>query len=185
LSPAPIIERRDLDIEVRAAGRRLVGYAATFGTIAKIGRRATESIAPGAFRTSLGDVADILALVDHDPAKVIGRTRSKTLRLSQDSRGLSFEIDLPDTTAANDVLALATRGDLGGMSFGFTVPPGGESWNGERRTLNLVELREISVVSAWPAYEGTEVSLRAAEGVQEREERRRRLAMAEVGAWPR
>jgi HK97 family phage prohead protease len=185
LSPAPILERRALDIEVRASGRRLVGYAATFGTIAKIGRNATESIAPGAFRNALAEAADILALVDHDPAKVIGRTRSKTLRLSQDNRGLSFEIDLPDTGPANDVLALATRGDLGGMSFGFTVPPGGESWNGERRTLNLVDLREISVVSAWPAYDGTEVSLRTAEGLQEREVRRRRLIMAEVGTWRR
>lgn len=180
----PTVERRAAAVEVRASGRRLVGRAATYWTVASIGKRAKEQIAQGAFAGSLADGNDILALVDHDPAKVIGRTRSNTLRLSQDSRGLAFEIDLPETTAANDVLALAARGDLGGMSFGFIVPPGGETWQGELRTLHKVDLREISVVSAWPAYDGTHVSLRAM-GLADDEARRRRLIMAEVGAWAR
>lgn len=172
-------------MEVRTSGRRLVGLAATYWTVASIGQRAKEQIAQGAFAGSLADGNDILALVDHDPTKVIGRTRSNTLRLSQDSRGLAFEIDLPETSAANDVLALAARGDLGGMSFGFIVPPGGETWQGELRTLHKIDLREISVVTAWPAYDGTEVSLRAAAGLATSEARRRRLVMAEVGAWAR
>jgi HK97 family phage prohead protease len=172
-------------MEVRTSGRRLVGLAATYWTVASIGQRAKEQIAQGAFAGSLADGNDILALVDHDPTKVIGRTRPNTLRLSQDSRGLAFEIDLPETSAANDVLALAARGDLGGMSFGFIVPPGGETWQGELRTLHKIDLREISVVSAWPAYDGTEVSLRAAAGLATSEARRRRLVMAEVGAWAR
>jgi HK97 family phage prohead protease len=181
----PTVERRAAAMEVRASGRRLVGIAATFWTVATIGARAKEQIAAGAFADSLSDGNDVLALVDHDPAKVIGRTRSGTLRLLQNSHGLTFEIDLPETSAANDVLALATRGDLGGMSFGFIVPPGGESWQGELRTLHKVNLREISVVSAWPAYEGTQVSLRTAEGIAEREARRRRLVIAEAGVWAR
>jgi hypothetical protein len=179
----PEVERRAAALEVRASGRRLVGVAATFGTVAIIGAKAKEQIAPGAFAASLVDGNDILALVDHDPAKVIGRTRSKTLRLFQDNRGLAFEIDLPETSAANDVLALAARGDLGGMSFGFVVPPGGETWQGELRTLHRIDLREISVVSAWPAYQGTQVSLRAAAGLAEREARRRALAIAEARIW--
>lgn len=179
----PAVERRAAAMEVRASGRRLVGIAATFWTVATIGSRAKEQIAAGAFADSLSDGNDVLALVDHDPAKVIGRTRSGTLRLLQNSHGLAFEIDLPETSAANDVLALATRGDLGGMSFGFIVPPGGESWQGELRTLHKIDLREISVVSAWPAYDGTQVSLRTAAGIAEREARRRRLVIAEAGAW--
>jgi HK97 family phage prohead protease len=182
---APAVERRAAAVEVRTSGRRLVGTAATFWNVASIGARAKEQIAEGAFAASLADGRDILALVDHDPAKVIGRTRSGTLRLLQKSHGLEFEIDLPDTSAANDVLALATRGDLGGMSFGFIVPPGGETWQGELRTLHKIDLREISVVSAWPAYEGTQVSLRAAAGLGEREARRRRLAIAEASIWAR
>lgn len=174
------LERRHAT-EVRASGRRLEGYAATFNAEARIGTF-VETIAPGAFRSALA--GDVLALLDHDTGKVLGRTRSGTLRLSEDTRGLSFSLDLPDTQAGRDALALAERGDLGGMSFGFTVPKGGESWNGERRTLNAVGLREISVVSAWPAYPETEIALRVAyvaNGAQDA--RRRRLIMAELGAW--
>lgn len=154
---APMIERRAF--EVRAKGRRLEGYAATFGAEARIGSF-VETIAPGAFGPALG--GDILALLDHDMGKVLGRTRSGTLRLSEDARGLAFALDVPDTAAGRDVLALAERDDLGGASFGFTVPKGGEDWERERRTLRRVTLHEISIVSAWPAYEGTEVAVRAA-----------------------
>lgn len=155
------IERRAVPMELRAAGQRLEGYAATFGTEARIADF-TEIILPGAFRGSLSPSRDVLALVDHDPAKVLARTRSGSLRLVEDPRGLSFSLDLPDTQAGRDVLALAERGDLGGMSFGFTVPKDGERWQGRKRELRSVILHEISVVSAWPAYEGTQVQARAA-----------------------
>lgn len=152
------IERRAIVGEVRAKRRRLQGYAATFGAEARIADF-VEMIAPGAFAASLAERADILALVDHDPGRVLARTRSKTLRLAEDSRGLAFDLDVPATSVGNDVLALAERGDLGGMSFSFSVKR--ESWAGERRTLESVDLHEVSVVSAWPAYDGTIVQARA------------------------
>lgn len=152
-------ERRSVAIELRAKGRRLDGYAATFGTEARIGGKFTETIRAGAFKASLS--GDILALADHDPTRMLARTRSGTLRLSEDTRGLAFDLDLPDTGTGRDVLALAERGDLGGMSFAFEVPAGGETWQGDRRELRAVNLHEISVVSAWPAYEGTVVNARA------------------------
>jgi HK97 family phage prohead protease len=164
-------------VELRASGRRLEGYAATFGSEAKIGR-VRETIAPGAFAASLG--GDVLALLDHDPGKVLGRTRSQSLRLAEDTRGLAFSLDLPETQAGADVLALATRGDLGGMSFGFQVPAGGERWDGDSRTLTRVQLHEISVISAWPAYPDTTLALRAMAGLIERERRARALILAEV-----
>lgn len=153
------IERRALAAEMRAKGRRLEGYAATFGTEARI-LDFVETIAPGAFATSLAERADILALVDHDAGRVLARTRSGTLRLAEDSRGLHFDLDVPPTTAGQDVLALAERGDLGGASFAFTVRKDGERWNGDKRELRAVTLHEISVVQAWPAYDGTIVQAR-------------------------
>lgn len=175
---AATLERRQAT-ELRASGRRLEGYAATFNTEARIGSF-VETILPGAFRSALA--GDVLALLDHDTGKVLGRTRSGTLRLSEDSRGLAFSLDLPDTAAGRDAIALAERGDLGGMSFGFNVPKGGDSWAGERRTLRTVGLKEISIVSAWPAYAGTEIALRhRTEGGCDA--RRRRLIIAELGAW--
>src|SRR5262245_47672849 len=154
----PTLERRAIVGELRAKGRRLVGYAATFGAEARIGNF-TETIAPGAFAATLKERDDILALLDHDPSKVLARTRSGTLRLSEDKQGLAFDLDVPATTIGNDVLALAERGDIGGASFAFTVKS--DKWDGERRTLEAVELHEVSVVSAWPAYEGTIVQARA------------------------
>ena len=152
------MERR-ASIEVRAKGRRLEGYAALYGVETRIADF-DEVILPGAFTATLAKSRDVLALVDHDAARVLARTRSKTLRLAEDSRGLAFDLDVPATTAGNDVLALAERGDLGGMSFGFTLAKDGERWQGNRRELRNLNLLEVSVVSAFPAYEGTTVHAR-------------------------
>ena len=43
----------------------------------------------------------------------------------------------------------------------FIVPAGGDAWSGDRRELRTVDLREISVVQAWPAYGETTVSARS------------------------
>lgn len=176
---AATLERR-FTTELRTAGRRLEGYAATFSGTADLGGF-RERIAPGAFRSALS--GDILALLDHDKGKVLGRTRTGTLELREDEKGLAFALDVPDTSAGRDVLALAARGDLGGMSFGFLVPDGGEEWDGTTRTLRSIDLREISVVSAWPAYVGTEVALRALGSQKERARRARAIKLAEVRQW--
>lgn len=147
--------------DVKAEGRKLVGYAAVFGQRTTIGDF-SEEIAPGAFARSLSANADILALVDHDPSKVLGRTKTGTLRLAEDGQGLRFEIDIPDTQLGRDLLTMAERGDVGGMSFGFIVPSGGDSWNGTHRTLTDISIYEISVVQAFPAYAGTTVDARSA-----------------------
>jgi uncharacterized protein len=170
-------ERRAALVEIRSKGRRLEGYAARFNTPARIGDRFTETIAPGAFAASLRANSDVLAFVDHDPARVLARTKSGTLRLSEDAQGLAFDLDVPDTAAGRDVLALAERGDVGGMSFGFTVPNGGDAWSNDRRELRTVNLIEISVVLAWPAYPSTEVHARAKSAGQDIDDMRRRALL--------
>lgn len=176
---AATLERR-FTTELRTAGRRLEGYAATFASTADLGAF-RESIAPGAFRNALTN--DILALLDHDAGKVLGRTRTGTLELREDDKGLAFALDVPDTAAGRDVLALAARGDLGGMSFGFLIPAGGEEWDGDTRTLRSIDLREISIVSAWPAYEGTEIALRSLDRHSGNLRRARALRLAEARQW--
>jgi HK97 family phage prohead protease len=171
------LERRALPVELRARGRRLEGYAATFGTEARIGSF-VETIRAGAFAKSLKAGGDILALVDHDASRMLARTRSGTLRLSEDTRGLAFDLDLPETSAGRDVLALAERGDLGGMSFGFTATD--DHWTGERRELRAVTLHEVSVVLSWPAYDGTEIAARARAGGMRLDHARRALQIMGV-----
>ncbi len=156
--PHNIMERRAA-ISLRAEGRRLEGIAAPFDSPTTIGDF-SEVIKPGAFRRSLLAGRDILALADHDPSRVLGRTRSGTLRLAETSAGLAFSLDLPETQTGRDLLALAERGDLGGMSFGFNVTD--EAWpSATMRELREVELVEISVVQAFPAYSATSVIARS------------------------
>lgn len=145
------IERRVAE-EIRALGRKLTGLAVPFNQPARI-LDFEERVLPGAFSACLAKGPDVACLADHDPSKLLGRTRSKTLRLAETPAGLGFEVDLPQTTLGADLLALAERGDLAGMSIGFRVNPGGERWNGKRRDLTSLELAEISVISGGePAY---------------------------------
>lgn len=171
-------ETRSIGAEIRAKGRKLEGYAALYGIEARIGAGLIETIATGAFGATLKERSDILALVDHDPARVLARTRSGTLRLAEDTKGLAFDLDVPDTQAGRDVLALAERGDLGGMSFGFTATD--DHVSGDRRELRAVELFEISVVAAWPAYDGTTVQARTFAGVMKDTQAARTLQILEL-----
>ena len=152
----PAIERRGA-VGVTASGRTLTGYCAVFNAETRIGGF-TESIAPGAFTATLASGRDVLALRDHQPDALLGRTSSGTLTLAEDAKGLRFDLKLPDTQPGRDLVALAERGDLGGMSFGFIATD--EAWTGDKRELRAVDLREISVIQAFPAYQQTEISLR-------------------------
>lgn len=158
------IEKRGgiLGVETRAEDekRTLVGYAAVFNSSADIAGWWTERIAPGAFARTIG--GDVRALVDHDMGRVIGRTVSGTLRLSEDSKGLLCEIDIPNTTDGNDLWELVDRGDISGMSFGFhvTKQEWDETVDPPVRTIQAVDLIEVSAV-AWPAYDDTTIGKRA------------------------
>lgn len=149
----------------RTSHPKLAGYAAVFDSPSKDLGGFIEFIKPGAFtRTLQSNSADPLALVHHMPHLVLGRRSAGTLRLSEDSKGLAFEVDLPETQAARDLAVSVERGDIRGASFAFTVPKGGDKWESRSgqttRTLLDVNLLEITV-TANPAYPDTEVAKRA------------------------
>jgi HK97 family phage prohead protease len=172
----PALEHRAV-AEIRTAGRTLYGTAAPFNRPADIDGLFSETIKAGAFTATLARRADILALADHDPARLLARTRSGSLRLNETRAGLEFVLDLPDTSLGRDVRALAQRGDLGGVSIGFTADT--ETWPDQRtRELRAVTLHEISIVSAHPAYAGTSIALRARGLHQADPARLRRLMLA-------
>ena len=140
---------------------RIVGHAAVFNQLSEDFGGWRERIAPGAFSEALGD--DVRALFNHNPDWLLGRTRSKTLRLDQDRTGLAIDIAPPDTQLVRDlVLAPMDRGDLSQMSFAFS---GAESaWeetpDGIVRTIVKVSrLWDVSPVT-YPAYAQTEVGMR-------------------------
>jgi HK97 family phage prohead protease len=154
------------EIRKNADGSRSIsGYAATFGDLSEDLGNFKEIIKAGAFSQSLINRPDVLCLYGHDDNQILGRVASGTLEISEDSKGLKFTCKLPDTSTGRDLIELISRNDIGKMSFGFTVPDGGDSWaevGGQIvRTLLQVTLWEISVVGQ-PAYSSSSVSLRTA-----------------------
>jgi HK97 family phage prohead protease len=138
------------------------GHAAVFNELSVFLFGFREMIMPGAFTESIKD-GDIRALWQHDSSRVLGRTKSGTLRLWEDDRGLAFELEPPNTSDGLDAVELIKRGDVDQMSFGFNVLPGGDKWiEGEDgmpiRQLHQISLGEISPVT-WAAYPQTGVSV--------------------------
>ena len=155
----PVEIRADDNGEVRVAG-----YAAVFGQETKIGGAFIERIAPGAFRNALERGDDVVFLVNH-VGLPLARTRSGTLSLSEDERGLYMEAVLDGTDP--DVRALVPkmkRGDLDKMSFAFVQMR--QTWDDSgdipKRTIEDVALHDVSIVTR-PAYGGTEIGLRSLE----------------------
>ena len=161
----PVIERRliPFDGEIRAikledGTRQLRWYPAIFNTLSDDLGGFREKIAHGAFRKTINE-ADIRALFNHDPDYVLGRNTSGTLRLQEDHKGLLAEVDLPNTSFANDLIQMVERKDITGGSFAFRTIK--DSWSyGESdkdiiRTLQEVRLYDVSPVT-YPAYPATE-----------------------------
>jgi len=166
-------ERRSLlidDAEMRFSSDddspTLEGYASVFDTPYNLGTF-SEVVQAGAFARAISETQDVRALIDHDPARVIGRTKNNTLELREDDRGLFTRIQLPDTQQGRDLATLVERGDLDAMSFGFTVTQ--DRWEKKdghnTRYIQDVDLYDISVV-AFPANPDTTLALRSLEGDQ-------------------
>ena len=167
------VEQRRITInefEVRDAtsgdGTTFVGLAAAFNAPSQP-LPFIERIAPGAFARSLRSRNEIKLFVNHDTSRVLASKRAGTLRLWESDRGLEVEADLPDTTDGRDMSVLLKRGDIDSMSFGFSVPKGGDAWsdNGQERELREVRLHEVSIVTGFPAYEQTAASVRSLDGL--------------------
>lgn len=150
-------------VEIRADGEKIKvsGYAAVFNERANIGGYFEEQIAPGAFRAAIGR-DDVVFLINHDGLP-LARTRSGTLTLREDDRGLYMETELDPTDP--DVQAIVPkmkRGDLDKMSFAFypSVQEWDESGDIPLRTIKEASLADVSIVTN-PAYSGTDIGLRS------------------------
>jgi HK97 family phage prohead protease len=151
------------DMEIRAVGDKMTfkGYAAVFDSDSEP-LPFIERIQRGAFARTLKSRNNIRMYVNHNDSQLLASTRSGTLRLQEDSKGLLAEADLPMTTDGRNMSILLEQRIVDSMSFGFSVPRGGDTWSadGSRRTLTEVRLHEVSVVTGQPAYAATTASVR-------------------------
>lgn len=163
------IERRNFPVEeLRAITddkglRHITGYAAVFNSLSDDLGGFREKIDPGAFKRTIKK-DDVRALKNHNTDYVIARTKSGTLKLSEDERGLKIDALPPDAGWARDLMVSIERGDIDQMSFGFmTISDRWETKGKEEiRTLEEVHLLDVSPV-AFPAYPDTTVGLRSRE----------------------
>lgn len=151
-------------VEVSPTGT-LVGYAAIFDvpTARQDQFPGTETIARGAFTQALADPnLAARATVDHSLATIglLGTTAAGTLQLTQDEKGLKYEILLPNTQTGNDMRELVNRGDVQGASFLAKM---------DRSTIertadgvvhhNFPQILDVCI-TAMPAYPETSVAAR-------------------------
>lgn len=169
------------NLELRASSKSntLIGYAAVFDSPSEP-LPWTEFVRRGAFTKTLKDGADVRLLIDHTGVP-LARTKSGTLMLEEDKRGLRMETELdPYNPDAQRLISAINRGDMTQMSFAFRTIK--DSWNESRsvRELREVALLDVSVVT-YPAYEETVAELRAMQynqSVMPTRLRRQQIALA-------
>ena len=142
--------------------KTFTGYAAVFGAESQ-GLPFIERIANGAFSRAIKQAEQgrrvIKFLHGHDESRMLATTASGRLTLSEDNVGLKVEarLDPADPDSASVISKLTHEAKAMGMSFGFTVPKGGQQWNEDgSRTLTEIGLLEVSTLSGHtPAYPAT------------------------------
>ena len=116
-----------------------------------------EKISAGAFGRAVSRAREIRLMYNHK--RDIGGTADGSLKLSEDNIGLKADATITDPEAVE----AGKRGEFRGWSFGFTDAK--DRWEDvseglQRRTIDDLDLQEVSILSVTPAYMGTSVELR-------------------------
>lgn len=164
-------ETRSVPFELRASsdGSTLAGYAAVFDTPSMIherGQSFNEQIKRGAFAKAINAKDRVVMQFDHGQHPLFGSLPlGKITMLREDAHGLYVEARLTDNWLTSPIRDAIANGALTGMSFRFSVPEGGDTWDRSgsvpTRTITEVRLYELGPV-VHPAYEATSVGVRSA-----------------------
>lgn len=146
-----------MKIEIRNNGIHLDGYVNAVGRESRVLRDLygpfIEVIKPGTFAKSLEQRSNVGLMLNHK------RDLEPTnLELYEDNIGLRAKIDIDDP----EVIDLAEHNKLTGFSFGFVAKS--DNWDTSqevrRRTIDELDLREVSILSVTPAYIATSIEAR-------------------------
>jgi HK97 family phage prohead protease len=162
-------ERRSIPVsqfELRGEGNglRLLGYASVFDTAYDvIGGPPwgwVETVDRRAFDVTLKSEADVQLLLNHE-GMPLARTKSGTLKLSTDKRGLFVDagLDMRDPDVRSLEVKMSRR-DIDEMSIGFITK--NDAWNEDRTERRILEISlhrgDVSVVN-YGANHATEAQL--------------------------
>ena len=159
------MEKRSLgmsDIRAEEDNLKIGGYFVLFNDETELYDGIFETVDSRALDKTLNN--DIRCLFNHDTSKVLGRTKSNTLTLEKDDKGLYGEVIInPNDKEAVSVYERVKRGDIDQCSFGFNILDEDQKLD-ERDNLHItlkeIDLHEVSIVT-FPAYPNTTVSARA------------------------
>ena len=146
------------------------GYASTFNEPYTLYRdeyvEIREVIDKDAFNET--DMSDVIMQYNHE-GRVFARISNNTLTVNPDERGLFISANLGGTEIGRGLYEEIKGGYTDKMSFGFTVPADGDTWDETKddngfiyttRTINKVgKLYDVSAVSI-PANDATSISVR-------------------------
>ena len=168
-----IIYYRSPEMMYDPNSRRVEGYAVVFDSPSE-NMGFIETIHRGAITEETIKNSDVLARFNHDPNKILARSKFGTgsLSLTVDDVGVRYSFDAPKTALGDELLEHLHRGDITSSSFAFTISSekGSERWykqDGQlyRDIYKIDRLWDVSPV--WiPAYEATTCSARCLEMVE-------------------
>ena len=148
-----------LNFEIRSADTAVIsGYVNAVERESRVLHRVgglpfREVVKQGTFAKALKNGNAVNLMLNHE--RTICDTNSG-LELREDNIGLFAKAVISD----KEVISCAKNGKLTGWSFGFKCKK--DSWNdtGEIRTLEEIELDEVSILTKTPAYTATSIELR-------------------------
>lgn len=130
------------------------------------------------------DLTDSRLLVNHDMTRIPLARTPKTMQLSITGKGLEMRAELPDTEEARSVYTAVKREDLTGMSFAFSVPDGGDSFDAKTNTRTITKISKVYEVSLvnFPAYPTASAEARStrAESLKKLEARNKAITLCNL-----
>lgn len=148
-----------MNVEIRAKDKAVIsGYVNAVERESRVLHRVgglpfREIVRQGTFKKALETGNPVFLMLNHE--RTICDTNSG-LELREDNIGLHAKAVISD----KEIISAAENGKLTGWSFGFKCKK--DSWNdtGEIRTLEEIELDEVSILTKTPAYTATSIELR-------------------------
>jgi HK97 family phage prohead protease len=155
-----------LEVRKSADGSmKLAGTAIVFDSASQDLGGFVEIVKWESVQKSLARNSDVFMLWQHDSAQPLARVKTGTLELSLNRAGLDFTATLPQSPLGQNAYQAVKDGTVDGVSFGFSIEPGGDNWitrpdGSLLRELLDINVGEISPVT-WAAYLAPHVDVRS------------------------